>query len=261
MRRKKDTFTLIELLVVIAIIAILASMLLPALNKARDKAKNVGCINNLKQMGLGASLYSGDFRVNVFPPAVGRTRSYGFTWDVSLLTYMGRSNPWPACNLDLPYNNGTVGIQGGDMPDPKTKNFKCPLDIDSTAAGRPSRRSYCLNGGLGLDINTLLFIDRIKPWVGGSDWRKTATLSEVALLADHFNPSQSGSADYIVGHRGGVSTTWWGFSNETTNGHADGSKNVLSVTGSVFSLNSLQMNHNGNSNAYLYARRHFQYSL
>ena len=78
-RRNRGNFTLIELLIVIAIIAVLAAMLLPALGKARDKARDISCMSNMRQIGLLMNFYT-DNNNGQFPKANGLLNSGTESW-------------------------------------------------------------------------------------------------------------------------------------------------------------------------------------
>jgi len=188
-RFSHSAFTLIELLVVIAIIAILAAMLFPALNKSKDKAQSVSCMNKTRQLVLGWIMYADD-NGGALPPNAGGPKAGKAAAKPSWVAGSLDFNPGNADNFNTDYLihpdplNGNYGGLLGPYVNSSTV-FKCPSDRSSvTVAYQPTPRvrSFALNGWMGQNTHPFKANSTFQTFEKSSDLARVASSKLFAII-------------------------------------------------------------------------------
>jgi prepilin-type N-terminal cleavage/methylation domain-containing protein len=146
--RARHGFTLIELLVVIAIIAVLVAILLPAVQQAREAARRTGCLNNLKQIGIGLHSYAETY--TIFPPShcIGLGPGGGWSIHARLLPYMEQTATFLKADLSVSYS--AEPNVSNLISEKRVPVYVCPSEVKSIPRIGPPNHfppNYAFNGG------------------------------------------------------------------------------------------------------------------
>ncbi len=218
----RKIFTLIELLVVIAIIAILAGMLLPALNNARNTARKAACVNNLKQIGTGLHMYISDF-ADYIPGYYTEKGNTTITsrWVGVLVPYTRTAVPW-VCPASKDYSKK-------EFNDLKTRKDPSGTDMYSSLAGC---QTIGINayGGVASDrafAYTNYKIPRIRH-ASSLIYAGDATGNDASFYGTQYNPNGQLFVQAYL----------WPDSGTSYYPHHNGSMNLLYLGGNVDSVKS-----------------------